>query len=322
MSSNRKAPFGARLGAHVIYGACWLVGLLPHWFLYYPVADCIYLLLYRIARYRLKVVRDNLASAFPEKSLAELRAIERAFYHNLAEYFIDAIDLASITPRGRLRRCVWPESNRAEVVDLTGGRNWVALLAHYGSWELQSTLGLHREASVVAAAYRPLKNKAFDIYYKMMRSVHPRIYSVPSNEILRFFAAHRDGLDGSSLCIVLVADQNPPLDAQSRWVPFLNHPTVFFHGGEKIARKFSLPVYYMRVRKTGRGLWEQTLECIWDGVSPTSDYHITGEYARLLEEDIRRTPELWLWSHRRWKRQPKGDDAHRYNEKYGTNLPE
>jgi KDO2-lipid IV(A) lauroyltransferase len=72
----------------------------------------------------------------------------------------------------------------------------------------------------------------------------------------------------------------------------------------------------MRVRKVGRGMWEQTFELIWDGVSPTSDYEITGEYARLLEEDIRRTPELWLWSHRRWKRKPEGDDAKAYYEKF------
>jgi KDO2-lipid IV(A) lauroyltransferase len=140
---------------------------------------------------------------------------------------------------------------------------------------------------------------------------------------LRFYTANKEGVaEGRPLSVALIADQSPRLDAQSRWVQFLNQPTVFFHGGEKIARKFSLPVYYMRVRKIARGRWEQTFELIWDGASPTSDYEITGTYARLLEEDIRRVPELWLWSHRRWKRRPKGEDARRYNETYGTNLPE
>lgn len=315
--SNRELSFGARLGFWAVYCACWVVGLLPHWFLYYPVADFVYFLLYRVARYRLQVVRENLATSFPEKSEAELRKIERGFYRNLSEYFIDAIDIASITERGFLRRCVWPDENRAETVRRTGGRNWVMLLGHYGSWELLSTFGFYRDSSAMVSAYRPLKNKVFDAYYKKARNHPPRINSVPSNEMLRFYAAHKDGVDGSSLCIALIADQNPPLDAQSRWVPFLNHPTVFFHGGEKIARKFSLPAYYMRVRKTGRGRWEQTFEEIWDGVSPTSGYEITGAYARLLEEDIRRTPELWLWSHRRWKRKPEGEDARQYEEKYG-----
>jgi KDO2-lipid IV(A) lauroyltransferase len=78
----------------------------------------------------------------------------------------------------------------------------------------------------------------------------------------------------------------------------------------------------MHVRKHGRGLWEQTFELVWDGVSPTSDHEITDMYARMLEEEIRSCPELWLWSHRRWKRHPRGQEAREYNAKYGTDLPE
>jgi KDO2-lipid IV(A) lauroyltransferase len=32
------------------------------------------------------------------------------------------------------------------------------------------------------------------------------------------------------------------------------------------------------------------------------DYDITDRYAQLLEEQIRQCPELWLWTHNRWKR--------------------
>ncbi len=319
---KNKTGFGARLGFGVIYGACWTAGLLPRWLLYYPVCDLIYFLLYRVARYRLKVVRGNLAEAFLEKGRNELRTIEGRFYRNLAEYFIDAIDTASITVRGRLRRCPWPDENRAEVVARTAGRNWIALSAHIGSWELLGTYGLYRDAAVSVSAYRPLNSKAFDLYYKKTRECLGRIRAVPSNDILRFLVAHRDGIDGSPVSIMLIADQAPPRDGHSRWVPFLHHPTSFFHGGEKMARKFSLPLYYSRLRKTGRGRWEQTFELVWDGVSPTFDNEITDRYVSLLEEDIRRTPEMWLWSHRRWKRKPKGDEARLYQEQYGTDIPD
>jgi KDO2-lipid IV(A) lauroyltransferase len=298
------------------------VGLLPRWFLYYVLAEVLYFLLYRVARYRVGVVRGNLAASFPEKSEKELRSIERAFYHNLSEYFVDAIDLASITERGLVERCPWPAENRAELIRQTAGRNWVTLLAHYGSWELMSTFGFARDASAMVSAYRPVKNRALDLYYYKVRNHPPRLNSVPSNDIIRFYMAHRDGIDGSSLCVALIADQNPPFDAQSKWVRFLNHPTVFFHGGEKIARKFSLPVYFMHVRKRGRGLWEQSFELMWDGTSPISEHEITDMYARMLEEEIRRAPELWLWSHRRWKYRPDGEYAREYNERYGTNIPE
>lgn len=307
-----------RFAASVLHGTCRVVGLLPHRVLYGPVAGAVCFLLHRVARYRLKVVRDNLRTSFPERDAAWLDATERGFYRNLAEYFIDAIDMAGISESELLRRCTWPADNRAEVMRLVAGRNWVTLLGHYGSWELLSAYGLWPDSSAMVSAYRPLENRAFDLYYRRVRNRPPRLNSVPSNDMLRFYSAHRDGLDGRGLSMALIADQNPPLDAQSRWVPFLNHPTVFFHGGEKIARKFALPVFYMRVRKMGRGLWEQTFEPIWDGISPTSDYEITGRYAKLLEEDILRTPELWLWSHRRWKRRPTGEHKLKYEAEYGS----
>ena len=32
-----------------------------------------------------------------------------------------------------------------------------------------------------------------------------------------------------------------------------------------------------------------------------SPYPLTDLYASLLEDNIRRNPSLWLWSHKRWK---------------------
>lgn len=310
-----------KLGYWILYGTCWLVGLLPHWFLFNVVTRVIYFLLYRIARYRLKVVRENLSSSFPEKSEAELRRIERGFYRNLAEYFLDAVDLASISPRALMRRTYWPEENRHRTNHFMSNRNWVALLGHYGSWEVQNAYGLHPDSSAMVSVYKPLGSKVFDLYYHKIRNrFAPRINSIPNNELIRYYVAHRDGIDGKPFSIALIADQHAPLDAQSEWIRFLNHPTVFFHGGEKIARKFSLPVFYLRVRKLGRGCWEQTFDMIWDGVSPTHEHEITRAYAAKLEEDIRRAPELWLWSHKRWKRRIEGEAAREYNEKYGTDY--
>ncbi len=67
----QRHSLATRLGYWLIYGFCYLVGLLPWWFLYYVLADTIYFLVYKLGRYRVKVVRDNLASSFPEKSAGE-----------------------------------------------------------------------------------------------------------------------------------------------------------------------------------------------------------------------------------------------------------
>ncbi len=215
MTKKSKISFTDRLGYWAMWGVCWTVGLLPWWILYYPFADFIYLVLYKLVRYRVAVVRENLANSFPEKSEAERREIERKFYHNLAEYFVDAVDISSITRRGRLKRCPWPDENRKKVVEQTAGRNWIALLAHYGSWELMSNFGYYRDSAAMVSVYRPVKNRALDLYYIKARNRKPRLNTVPDNELLRFYMANKDGIDGSPLSIALIADQNPHIDAES-----------------------------------------------------------------------------------------------------------
>ena len=67
--------------SYIIYGLVWLVGFLPFRVLYL-VADGMYYVLYYVVRYRRKVVAENLARSFPEKSLRERKDIERRFYRH------------------------------------------------------------------------------------------------------------------------------------------------------------------------------------------------------------------------------------------------
>ena len=57
----------------------WLLALLPFRALY-VLSDGFCFLMHHIVHYRRRVVRNNLRNAFPEKSEAELREIERKFY--------------------------------------------------------------------------------------------------------------------------------------------------------------------------------------------------------------------------------------------------
>ena len=69
----------------------------------YVLSDILYVLIYWVIRYRIKVVRRNLEASFPEKSEIELRRLERAFYHHFADYIVETIKLAHISPEEVLR---------------------------------------------------------------------------------------------------------------------------------------------------------------------------------------------------------------------------
>jgi KDO2-lipid IV(A) lauroyltransferase len=57
----------------------------------YPLGWLFYQLVYRVARYRRRTVRENLRHAFPDRSTAERARIERDSYRHLANLFLEII---------------------------------------------------------------------------------------------------------------------------------------------------------------------------------------------------------------------------------------
>lgn len=288
--------FGVRLQYWLLRAGCWLVGILPTWFLYNVLLNVIYFVFYKVVGYRVGVVRENLSLSFPEKSPEELKEIERKYYKHLAELFVDTIDIASISEKEIRKRIEFLgiEEHEAQV----RGRNWIAALAHFGSWEYFSAYQLFTSAQVVGA-YRPLHNKAFDMFYRYIRSRFGLV-SQPKNNILRYVVANADNPD-RKIALGLIADQTPSGGETFYIFNFLNQPTSFYIGIEKIARKFKMPVYFMHLDKEAKIRYKARFEMIYDGEEQVGEYEITERYVRRLEQMICEKPWLWMWSHRRWK---------------------
>ena len=112
---------------------------------------------------------------------------------------------------------------------------------------------------------------------------------------------------GQAEIIGFIADQSPKWQATHHWTPFLRHQTAFFIGSERIARQVDAALYYVRVTRPRRGYYRAELVLITlNPQSPEldiqSEYPATDRYTQLLEQQIREQPELWLWTHNRWKR--------------------
>ncbi|MDE5622441.1 MAG: lysophospholipid acyltransferase family protein, partial [Alistipes sp.] len=126
--------------------------------------------------------------------------------------------------------------------------------------------------------------------------------TVSMRDCLRFYLRNREkGVGGKNLVMGLIADQNPPWRPDSHWFRFLNQDTIFFDGGEKLALRCHLPVYFVKMERLQRGRYRMSFERIYDGEEEVAPNEITGRYVSRLEEMIRERPELWMWSHRRWK---------------------
>ena len=288
-----------RIGLESLWLGARVFAVMPYWFKYYVVENLLFVLLYYCLRYRMKVVKTNLRNSIPEKDARELAVIRRRFYYTLAEIFVDTINLADLTPeKGRSLLTVKGLEEQKERV---GGRDWIAMTAHFGCWEYCSFWGLYDPTQIVVAVYHPLRSKIVEALYQRLRN-GDYATTVSMKESLRFYLRNREkGIDGKNLAMGLIADQNPPRRPDSRWFRFLNQDTIFFDGGEKLALRCQLPVYFVKMERLRRGRYEMSFEQIYDGKEEVAEYEITERYVRMLEAEIRRRPELWMWSHRRWK---------------------
>lgn len=288
-----------RIWLELMWQLARLFAVLPYWFKYYVVESLLFVLLCYCLRYRMKVVKRNLRNSFPEKSDRELAVLRRKFYWTLAEVFVDTIDLAHMTPaKGRRILKVKGLDEHLKHID---GRDWIAMTAHFGCWEYCSFWGLYVPSQIVVAVYHPLESRIAEAFYLRLRNGEYAT-TVPMRESLRFYLRNREsGVAGRRMVMGLIADQNPPKRPDSHWFRFLNQDTIFFDGGEKLALRCHLPVYFVKMDRLRRGRYEMSFEKIYDGEEAVADNVITERYVRILESEIRRRPELWMWSHKRWK---------------------
>lgn len=284
----------------IVYVLFYTLSLLPFRILY-GMADIGYVLLYYIIRYRRGVVRKNLVTAFPEKSIDDIKTIERKFYHWFCDYFLEAIKLLSIREKELRRRFTIINSEEVEQC-FQEGQDVAAILGHYCNWEWLSCVGMNlppeRETGLI---YHPLRNKTFDYLFRKLRSHERNSHVIPKKDILRYVVTKkREGV--RNIC-GYISDQGPKWTNIHLWLPFLNHEyTPVFTGGERIMRKMNNAVFYVEMSRPKRGYYTATYKLITREPNTLPADDITRRFFCLLEETIRQEPVFYLWSHNRWKR--------------------
>ena len=282
----------------VLSGLLYVTSLLPMW-VHYLFSDALYLVVYHLIGYRKRVVRSNLTSSFPDKSEEELRQVERRFYHWFCDYLVETVKLATIS-EGELRRRM--EFRGIEKLDecINRGQSCAIYLGHYGNWEWVTSLQLWiSPKGQCCQVYHVLENPYFD---KMFLKLRQRFNSlcIPMAETLRELVRYRQ--KGQPVVIGYISDQVPFWNNIHHWCDFLNHDTPVLTGSERIVRKLGQAAFYLDMSRTRRGYYVGEFKLITHEADKLPPYAVTDSYFRQLEQSIRRAPELWLWTHNRWKR--------------------
>ena len=144
---------------YIVFGFLYLFSLLPFRVLYI-LSDGIYLLVYYVIKYRRDVVANNLLIAFPEKTAAERKKIEKDFYKGFIDNFIETIKLFSMSPDELNKRHV---ANYEVVNDLYATGKKVQLHSgHFFNWEFANAATSQNLKYKLVTVYMPISNKILD----------------------------------------------------------------------------------------------------------------------------------------------------------------
>ena len=261
------------------------------------LSDLLYLVIYYLVGYRKKVVFDNLHNSFPEKSEAEITYIAKGYYRHLCDYVTEGIRLFSMPKAEAVRRVrlLNPEVPNRIAAE---GRGVIFVTGHYADWEMGSTAldpQLQHKLCIIAA---PIKNKFLE---KKINAYRTRCgaLTVSRQEIIGFMRQTGNAVNAT----VFLSDQAPPNSHGHYYrTTFLNQKTSVVLGTEILAKRYNLPVIFIKQKCIKRGYYTLEAVLLTENPQTTEKYAVTEMHTRLLEEMIREDPKYWLWSHRRWKR--------------------
>jgi len=252
--------------------------------------------LYYIARYRRKIVRGNLTSAFPELSIAEIKNIEKDFYRHLCRVAVEIVKATRLPESEFTDRVKVRNPELIQEVSKNYTRSVIVLTIHQGNWEWMvhgATLAMGIPLDIV---YKPLQNKPADDLAYAVRSrfgARPLKVADSTKDIIKRRKEFR--------LFAMIADQSPSKRSRSIRLPFFNREIPFYLGSEVIAKMTNFAVVFAQCHRKNVGYYEiEFIEISRPPYDKSSNF-ITEEYVRLAEIAIINDPPSWLWSNRRWK---------------------
>lgn len=273
----------------------YLISVLPFRLLYI-LSDFFYLLLYYVFSYRKKVAFTNLRNAFPQKSEAEIKSLAKDVYRYTCDLFLESFKILTISEKAMLEHCSL-SANSVKLFDKLAeeDKSIILVMGHHGNWEwIGHTLNILAKHQVYAI-YKPIQNRHFDRLMYDMRSRFG-IKLIAMKDTLRTMLNQKHELNAT----IFIADQ-APVPETAYWTLFLNQDTPVFKGTEAVSKKMNYPVVYISTKRIKRGYYEIELELLTDKPNETAPGEITELHTKRLERDIIARPEIWLWSHKRWK---------------------
>ena len=262
----------------------------------------LFLAFYHLSPRRRLIAIHNLKRAFPEKSLAEIVAIAKGVYRNMAIVAAEFFDLPWLT-KERIREGIEVEGLDHCLEALKKNRGILMFGAHFGNWELEA-IAVSLLVCPAMVIYRTLDNTLLDRLVLTVRSStgnKPLPKQQAMRKILR--TLKNNGVVG------ILIDQNWSWQ-EGVFVDFFGRPACTTDGLALLALHTEAPVIPAFMVRLENGRYRLVLGeevKIINTDQREQDVLInTQNFTRIIEEMIRKYPDQWLWVHQRWKTQIPG----------------
>ena len=276
------------------YGVIIPISLLPYPLLY-GLSNFMYYIMFYIVGYRKKVVFQNIRNSFPDKTHSKHVEIAKKYYRHFCDLSLESLKVFTISEKEVRNRMLL---KNPEVVNhyFNQGKSVVVAGGHYNNWELFAVAVASMIRHEAIAIYKPFTSKYFDQKMRATRSKYG-LRMISTKTVKDVFESEKSKLTAT----IFGVDQSPPFADKCHWMTFLNQDTGVLFGLEKYAKEYDYPVVFCRINKERRGYYSFEFEDVSDQPNQTNHGEITEKVTRILESDILKKPEFWLWSHKRWK---------------------
>ena len=239
----------------------------------------------------------NLMRAFPEKPLEEIISIARESYKSFSLIFAEFSDLLYLN-KNNLDR--WTSISGLEHYEaaLRKGKGVLLISAHYGNWEYgNATLAILSRPPIFMARMSdsPFLEEATTYARKTLgiSVIHKENAMRPMLRLLK-----------NGEAVNLLIDQNVAV-YDGIFINFFGRPACTTNGVALMALHTGaavLPVFTTRM-PDGRYRVEigEEIASVNTGNRDRDVLVNTQNYAGVIENQIRKYPEQWLWFHQRWK---------------------
>lgn len=257
----------------------------------------LYFLIATLFAYRKRVIMNNLRLSFPMDSEELLHQKKNTFYWHLCTVLLESIKNLSFSAHELRERVVF--RNPELVVELQQSkRNVILVGGHYGNWEwIITALGLHFPKNLFGLGM-PLSATFWDKKLTERRERFGLTVIHSKNYRTRLLQQQNQ-----PFLLLMLADQSPGDSSKSYWMNFLHQQTAVAFGSEFLANETNACVVSFEMLQKEKGKYEVVFELVTKEPQSLPFGAITESFTQKLEGSIKKAPYLWMWSHKRWKRE-------------------